>query len=135
MWCRNCLSPYRVLGCQRLPRVAEEAGQGHQHARLFARAACREALSLRSLVSLKQKDLLYGDDDPELSLGVSGQYELSCVPKGVTHLGFECSNLPHDVSYMLLPDLDLGSLKRLCKLTFLDMTFFPNGLRNFTAAQ
>ncbi len=115
--------------------VAEEAGQGHQHVKLFALAAYREAVPLRSLVSLKQMDLAYGDDDADLSLGVLGQYELSCVPKGVTHLGIECSNLPHNIPYTHPPDLDLASLKRLCKLTFPEMAFCTAGQRKFIAAQ
>lgn len=103
--------------------VAEEAGQGHQHVKLFALAAYREAVSLRSLVSLRQMELVYGNDEPGLSLGNLGQYELSCVPKGITHLQIVCSNLPHDIPHTHPPDLDLSSLKRLCKLAFLDMTF------------
>lgn len=80
-------------------------------------------------------DLEYRDDDPDLSLGVVGQYELSCVPKGGTHLGIECSRLSHNDPYTHAPDLDLASLKRLCKLTFLELAFYTAGQRKFTAAQ
>ena len=115
--------------------VADEAGQGHQHIQLSAVVACWEAVSLRGLVSLRQMKLVYGDNESELSLGSLGQYELSCVPKGVTHLQIECNNLPYNIPHTTPPDLDLSSLERLCKLTCLDMTYCLPGQRKFTATQ